>query len=64
MALENQSADASSIARVMELSAVFSRKDNLKLLVPHRRYIDDIPCIASFPEASNNSLSLVCVTPH
>jgi len=56
--LENQSADASSIARVMELSSVFSRKDNFKLLVPHRRYIDDTMCTATFPENSNNPIQL------
>ena len=43
-ALENQSADASSIAKVMELATVFNRRDDFKLVVPYRRYIDEVPC--------------------
>merc|ERR1712137_545842 len=47
VALENQSADASSIAKVMELATTFSfgkEFSGYKLVVPHRRYIDDTGC--------------------
>ena len=42
VAIENQSADALSIAKVMELAGSFKSKgESFKLVVPHRRYIAD-----------------------
>ena len=54
VALENQSADASSIAKVMELATmVLQPKDadgHYKLVAPHRRFIDEIHCEFALPE--------------
>ena len=46
IAIENQSAEAMSIARVLELAASFSfKKENFKLVAPHRRFIAESDCL-------------------
>ena len=39
-AIENQSADAVSVSKVMELAGILqTKKEPLKLVVPHRRFV-------------------------
>ena len=56
--IENRSADAISVSKVMELSVSIIQ---FKLVVPHRRYIADIDCTVTYLLDSPTPMPLVCI---